>query len=224
MEKPDTTQGNPPNETDIYKTLFAFMDDVLFRFRPSTNKPEENKITQDLEISLNEQTRIDDTFFAFQNQYEEGIYATDIGVYLRNNRQIFCWIEAKRLPTQNKKKDRDEREYVIVSQEKINGKKKFKGSGSGGGIQRFKEGRHAPNLPYSIMIGYIQDNTVDYWTVKINGWITELVNTDSFWNSEDCLSEYASDKCSRFLSVHKRTDGSKITLHHYWITLKTHIR
>jgi hypothetical protein len=215
MKKPDASQGIPLNETDIYETLFAFIDDVLFRFRPSTNETGENKITQDLEISLNNQTRTDDTFFAFQNQHEEGNVATDIGVYIRNNRYFFCCIEAKRLPTPQGK-DRDEREYVFVSQEKINGKKKFKGNG---GIQRFKESKHASRLPYSIMIGYIQDNKdVDYWLSKINRWIMDLANT-GLWRNEDCLNKYDSNKCDRFLSSHKRNDETTITLHHYWIIL-----
>jgi len=211
MKKPITSQGTPLNNTNIYETLFVFMDDVLFHFKPSTNVTEENKITQELEISLNEKTRVNNTSFAFQNQYEEGNSTTDIGVYLRSNRCFFCWIEAKRLPTP-KKRDRDEREYVIVNKEK------FKGNG---GIQRFKEGKHAPNLPYSIMIGYIQDNNgTDSWMLKINTWITELANTnEEFWSEKECLKKYNSNKCDRFLSEHIRKDKTTITLHHYWIKL-----
>jgi hypothetical protein len=211
MEKPGTTQGNPLNTTDIYKTLFTFMNDVLFQFRLSSNETGENKITQDIEISLNEKTRIDDTFFAFQNQHGEGNVSTDIGAYLRHNRYFFCWIEAKRLPTPPEK-DRDEREYVFVN------KRKFNGNGS---IQRFKENKHADKLPFSIMIGYIQDgNSADCWLKKINEWIAELVNANTaLWHKEDCLNKYESNKCDRFLSLHKRKDGTTITLHHYWIKL-----
>lgn len=217
MEKPITSQGNPPNKVNIYETLFVFMDDVLFNFKPTIINNGENKITQDLVISLNEESHVSDTSFAFLNQYEEGNVVTDIGVYLKSSRNFFCWIEAKRLPTPNGK-DRDEREYVIVSQEKIDGKKKFKGNG---GIQRFKEGKHAPVLDYSIMIGYIQDdNNVSYWFSKINTWITELTKANNgFWNNEDCLNIYVSNKCDRFLSIHKRKDATTITLHHYWIKL-----
>jgi len=217
MEIPITSEGNPPNKANIYETLFVFMDNVLFNFKPSISNIGENKITQDLEISLNEESRVNDTSFAFQNQHEEGNVVTDIGVYLRNSRYFFCWIEAKRLPTP-KEKDRDEREYVIVCQEKIDGKKKFKGNG---GIQRFKEGKHAPGLDYSIMIGYIQDdNNADYWWSRINTWITELADVNSeFWSNEDCLNKCIANKCERFLSIHKRKDKTPITLHHYWIKL-----
>jgi hypothetical protein len=212
MEKPNTSQGNPLDKENIYETLFVFIDNVLFQY--STSKTGENDITQDMEISLNEETRVHDTCFAFQNQYQKGNATTDIGVYIRSNRYVFCWIEAKRLPTP-KVKDRDEREYVFVSQEKENGKKKFRGNG---GIQRFKESKYAPNLPYSIMIGYIQDNNeVDYWLSKINTWVTDLAATgNKLWTNEDCLNKYVSNKCYRFLSTHKRKDETTIILHHYW--------
>jgi len=217
MKRPITSQGTPPDKIDIYDNLFDFVDDVLYQYKPSTSETGENEITQDIEMSLNEESRVMDTCFAFQNQHKQGIYTTDIGVYLRSNRNIICWMEAKRLPTPNEKY-RDEHEYVYVSQEKINGKKRFKGSG---GIQRFKEGKHAPQLDFSIMIGYIQDdNTIDHWLSKINTWITDLANgNNGFWNDEDRLGEYVSNKCDRFLSIHKRIDKMPITLHHYWIKL-----
>ena len=220
MKRPISSQGEPLDKEKIYQSLFEFIDDVLFQFKSSMGKKGENFITQDIEISLNEATRISNTFFAFQNQYQEGRYTTDIGVYIRYSREYFCLIEAKWLPTPTCK-DRDEREYVIVSLEKKeNGKRKFDG---GGGIERFKEGKHAKDLPYSIMIGYIHDrNNADYWLSKINTWITELADTDDgFWTIEDCLNKYVSNKCDRFLSLHKRKDESKILLHHYWIKIAT---
>jgi len=211
MEKPITSLGVPPNKRDIYEALFVFVDNVLCKYKPSTTDTEENKITQDIEISLNDETRVKDVPFAFQNQREDGRYSTDIGVYIRSNRYFFCCIEAKRLPTPIGN-DRDEREYVIV--DKSN--KRFKGNG---GIQRFKEGRHASSFEYSIMIGYMQDdNNADYWLSRINLWITELANADGvFWKHEDCLKKIERSKCDRLLSVHGRKDKMPITLHHYWI-------
>jgi hypothetical protein len=49
----------------------------------------------------------------------------------------------------------------------------------------------------------------------------DLTNADNsgFWTIEDCLNKFASDKCDRFLSVHKRKDETMIILHHYWIKL-----
>jgi hypothetical protein len=214
MERPITSQGKPLNKENIYETLFMFIDDVLFKYKLLASEIAEDKITQDIEIYLNEETRVNNTFFAFQNQHKEGIYTTDIGVYLRNTRNFFCWIEAKRLPTPDIEKDRDEREYVIVNKNN----EKFRGNG---GIQRFKEGKHASKLEYSIMIGYIQDdNNADYWLSKINTWITDLANIDNiFWSHEDLLKKFVSNKCDRFLSVHKRNEKTPIILHHYWIKL-----
>lgn len=211
MKRPSTFQGTPLEKKGIYETLLTFIDDVLFQYKILIHETGEDKITQDLVMSLNDEAHRNDAFFAFMNQYEEGKYTTDIGVYLTNNRYYFSWIEAKRLPIE-KKKDRDEREYVFVD------KKYFSG---GGGIQRFKESKHAPKLNISIMFGYIQDeNTVDYWYTKINSWIIELADSDNgFWNSEDCLEKYDSNKCDRFISLHKRKDKEPITLHHYWIKL-----
>jgi len=221
--------GYPPPSYPIYERLFNFIDNVLPDFEVLSRdnfgnlKNSEDGITEDLSEFLDSKQEalmlVSNFSFRFTNQSQK---KTDIGVkwgrvYATNNRDPFCWIEAKRLPTPNGK-NRDEREYVIVSQEKSDGKKKFKGNG---GIQRFKEGKHAPRLDYSIMIGYIQDdNNVDCWLSRINTWITELalVNSD-FWNKEDCLDKYASNKCDRFISTHKRKDGTKITLHHYWIKL-----
>ncbi|MDR0384974.1 MAG: hypothetical protein LBH60_02730 [Prevotellaceae bacterium] len=217
MERPVTAQGNPLNNTDIYETLFIFINDMLYNYKTSAKEKGENKITQDIEMDLREKARNNDTFFDFQNQHGQGNATTDIGVYLRHGKYFFCWVEAKRLPVP-KAKNRDEREYVFVSQEKINGKKKFKGNG---GIQRFKENEHADKLPFSIMIGYIQDgNSAGYWLKKINEWITELVNANTeLWHGEDCLYKYDSNKCDRFLSSHERKDETTIILHHYWIKL-----
>jgi len=213
MKKPVTSQGEPPNKKDIYEVLFIFIDDVLFKYKPLTSNNGEDEITQDIELSLNDETHEVDVPFIFQNQRKEGIYTTDIGVCIRDNHNFFCWIEAKRLPTPIRV-DRDEHEYVIVDKKN----EKFKGNG---GIQRFKEGKHASNLEYSIMLGYIQDDkNVDYWLSKINLWITELANADGvFWNYEDLLKRYSSNKCDRFLSEHKRKEKKPIILHHYWIKL-----
>jgi len=224
MRVASNISGNPPTSIPIYEYLFDFIDDVLYKFKlPSKGESgdfdtAENKITQNIAISLSEKAHIEDTIFAFLNQPQlEKQATTDIGVYLRRGGDFFCWIEAKRLPTP-KGSNRDEREYVIVSQTKENGKKIFRGNG---GIQRFKEGNHASKLPHSIMIGYIQDNNSDYWLNKINCWIRQLINEDSsFWTENDCLCEQKSNKCDRYVSTHnrKRKLGT-ITLHHFWIKL-----
>ena len=116
MEKPKSSQGNPLDNTEIYESLLLFMDEVLFHYKPSTNEKGENIITQELEMYLSAVAHVNDTFFAFQNQYKKGNYTTDIGVYLRSSKRCFCWVEAKVLPTPDGGTKRDEREYVIVGQ------------------------------------------------------------------------------------------------------------
>jgi hypothetical protein len=225
MNKKLNSIGKPPSSQRIYELLFDFLDNTLLKFKvlSKDNKgnlnTSEDAITEDLADFLDEKQQMLDqdinTSFRFTNQSQR---KADIGVkfgrdYNSYNRVPFCWIEAKRLPTPIRK-DRDKREYVIV--DKSN--KKFKGNG---GIQRFKEGKHAPDLEYSIMIGYIQDdNNADYWLSRINEWITELANADGvFWSHKDRLKRIDSHKCDRFLSIHKRKEGTPIILHHYWIKL-----
>jgi hypothetical protein len=220
--------GNPPSSLPIYEHLFSFIDDVLCNFQPlnTTNTGDvvtsEDDITQDLVGYLEDKQEFSNHIiaysFKFENQSKQGKNRTDIGVRLgrrySDNRSLFCWIEAKRLPTP-KEKNRDEREYVIVSQEKTNGKKIFKGNG---GIQRFKENAHAFDLPYSIIIGYIQEYDAEYWFKQINGWIKQLITENSsFWSDSDYLSQKESKKGNQYQSIHTRKNNTPITLRHFWI-------
>ncbi|MDR1882661.1 MAG: hypothetical protein LBR26_07750 [Prevotella sp.] len=224
MDKPNTSQGNPPDKIPVYESLLDFVDNALFLFKPFTKDinghlvTAEDLIIQDFEKILNDKARKNNESFAFQNQHKEGRYSTDISVYKTSSYEDFCWIEAKRLPTPDAGIKRDEREYVFVSNEKINGENKYKGNG---GIQRFKENKHAPNLLFSIMIGYIQENDSDYWLDKINAWIKQLVVEDStFWNEKDCLRKQESQKSDRYKSIHNRKNKlNPIILHHFWIKL-----
>ena len=229
MKNKQSQTGNPPSSFPIYERLLYFIDSVLPNFKVlSTDQKgnfviSEDLITEDLADFFNSEQELllRDNAFSFINQSQK---KTDIGVrlgrrYLANNRKLICWIEAKRLPTPNKNNDRDAREYVFVSQDKNEkGKKIFKGNG---GIQRFKECKHASDLSFSIMIGYIQDdNDGDYWLSKINAWISELANANfDLWTNEDCLKKYESNKCNRYFSTHKRREKDPITLQHFWIKL-----
>jgi hypothetical protein len=126
--------GNPPSSTPIYERLFGFIDENLLDFKPLSKKDDgstansEDDITEDLVDYLDskqESLLLDKSMaFKFTNQSKQGNKKTDIGVrlgrnYIEDNRPLFCWIEAKRLPTPNGGVNRDEREYVIVSDEKI---------------------------------------------------------------------------------------------------------
>jgi hypothetical protein len=220
MEQPVSAIGIPPSSKPIYEALFKFIDDSLQSFTPLSVDSSgrvvtaEDEITEDLAVFLDNKQELNSGIFKFRfvNQSKN----SDIGVklgrgYDSDNRTNICWIEAKRLPTpiQN---NRDEREYVVIGNEK-------KGKG---GIERFKENKHAPHLPYSIMIAYIQNNTYDFWLKEINKWITELSANDSFWNKDELL-EPISNCNNRFLSKHQRREKRRfiesIELRHFWITL-----
>jgi hypothetical protein len=233
MELPSNNAGTPPSPLPIYENLFCFIDSCLSGFTPLSKTKdsnivyEEDDITEDLVDFLEdkqESLNLDANHtFKFTNQSKQGRSRTDIGVrlgrkYVSNNRPLFCWIEAKRLPTPDVGIKRDEREYVIVSQEKENGKRKFKGNG---GIQRFKEGKHAPMHPCAIMIGYIQLHESPFWLDRINTWINKLINeSPNQWNSNDYLFLYESKNCQRYISKHDRTNGlGQIILQHFWIKI-----
>jgi hypothetical protein len=90
-----------------------------------------------------------------------------------------------------------------------------------GGIERFKReqdgfGKH---LIQSAMIGYIQQESKVYWETKINGWIEELIETDTdiVWNNDDKLVQ--NYPVSDFVSNHQRITKKQITLYHFWIDL-----
>lgn len=221
--------GIPPSSLPIYENLFSFIDCSLPDFLPlsKTSKGDcvmaEDDITEDLVNFFEDKIEVlnlnENKTFKFTNQSKQGRNRTDIGVrlgrkYLASNRPLFCWIEAKRLPPPDAGKTRDEREYVIV--DKANNK--FKGNG---GIQRFKEGKHASDLPFSIMIGYIQSNDTTYWFEQINSWIISLANEfPMFWNTNDCLQEQMSEKCKAYVSLHDRENAlGQITLLHFWINI-----
>jgi len=128
-----------------------------------------------------------------------------------NENDAFFEIECKRLPTpgSNRKK-----EYVI-------GKLK-----PCGGIQRFKMSIHGKNLKNAAIIGYIQKEDAEYWNLKINEWIDELiVSTPTIWKKEDKLVRITrgSKGLDNFVSKNFRfTVSGKddfINVSHLWINL-----
>jgi hypothetical protein len=119
-------------------------------------------------------------------------------------------IECKRLPIP-KANDRDEREYVIS---------RFS---STGGIQRFKEGNHGSTHSFGAMIGYVQEETSDFWDSRVAEWIGNLAGKEPGWTTKDLLRPDHSDAASRlavFHSSHERSKGlSEIELRHLWIQM-----
>ena len=157
--------------------------------------------------------------FEFQTKTPEKMGGTDIGVlrkYSKPRHIPFCIIEAKRLPTPIKDKKRQETEYVC-----------YKDSTKQGGIERFKTNKHGNKLPFSLMVGYIQQENANHWHTKVNEWIEEQIQTSSneniSWINDDLLLKVKSfqnnDSISKYTSEHLKSNLEKIKLYHYWIDL-----
>lgn len=93
--------------------------------------------------------------------------------------------------------------------------------GRNGGIERFKREQEGfgEHLKISAMIGYIQDETIEYWENKINNWIDERIKNkiEITWKEEDKL--VPEGMYSYFTSNHLRVSNTSIRLYHYWISL-----
>lgn len=117
-------------------------------------------------------------------------------------------IEGKRLPAPTKSR---EREYVTG------------GESVSGGIQRFKLGVHGKEHQTVIILGYVQNESLQDWYDCINAWISELAGTHSSdWSVTETLSEFQSlnsNARARSVSVHSRAIGSSkaIRIIHFWI-------
>lgn len=123
----------------------------------------------------------------------------------------FFSIEAKRLPTPGQTR---EKEYVI-------GKDR-----PSGGIERFKKRIHGRNLKFASVIGYIQEEDVNHWFLKINDWISELINSNpDLWKEDDKLTKKDTklNGLNKFISKNIRPKKNEkeefITLFHFWIQL-----
>ena len=99
--------------------------------------------------------------------------------------EFFYAIEAKLLPLSAAR----EREYVISDHNNaaLPTKKLM------GGIERFKQGAHAPHLTRSSMVAFIQDVPATPWIAVINGWISDLIPTKPAahtepWSASDHLN------------------------------------
>ena len=120
-------------------------------------------------------------------------------------------IECKRLPTP-KDPQRDEREYV------------FNQNASTGGIQRFKAGHHGGGHKLGAMIGYVQQETREFWNTRVAEWITDLAaKGQSGWSQKDLLRLESDDvtlKLAVLTSSHAREKGlPEIELHHLWVQM-----
>lgn len=192
----------------IYSHLFNFVETTFSQF-PSYFKSiyssvkKERHITQSFAELLTEEHRKSESIlrFGFTNEYQTPNERNlDIGIkfFTQSMRDVFCAVEAKRLGTGAQAK-----QYV---------------HGDTGGIERFKRGHHGSKLNRSIMLGYIQSQTINHWFEFVNT-VIEVQNSDDTikWTGSDKLvnPEYLKThfKCE---SSHSRINQRNISLLHLW--------
>jgi hypothetical protein len=225
-----------PSLAVIYENLVQVIDQNIhgfFKFKKENEEANKGSLLRNNELKneddisntfdsfLNFEIPKNENSFHFKFQYKtiESNTSTDIGVISLkySKHKCICFIEAKRLPTPVYFGSQ-ETEYVC-----------YKGSTKKGGIERFKTEDHGgkEKFPFSIMIGYIQEENPNHWYNKINDWINEQLtissNSQISWLEEDRLVQdvsFLKPKITKYNSTHSRINLEKINLTHYWFDLK----
>jgi hypothetical protein len=178
-----------------------------FKINKSQIDPKNIEESYNNQLSMYLNAKKSDETFQFQHEFiRTNSRKPDIGVPLKaqvlmSDYESVFDIECKRLNTQLSKV----KQYV---------------SGNTGGIERFKRNLHGTDLPHSAMIGYIENETNDYWFNEINGWIKNQINFDNiFWTENEYLSE---TDYLYFKSEHQRINSlsEKISLFHFFHRIK----
>ncbi len=206
--QPLTSDGRQRNErslsSELCKRLHAHAHDELFDF--FNEAPQNEKATRTIDIEV-----IPD---GGPNGILAGTRTIDVteGLY---------GIEAKRLPTPNNGSEIREREYVVGrwDQREVDSKS------ISGGIERFKEGHHSPDLNRSAIIAFVQGEGFPHWTSQIDNWINEMIQTPLLshhapWEDSDRLRPLQQlPQMAEFQSVSLRHSKPPISLRHYWIAI-----
>jgi len=146
-----------------------------------------------------------------------GSPAPDIGIHLdivddAEPPPRITVFEGKRLTTSLG--SQRQREYVIGHEEK--GKHI-----PCGGVERFKLSIHGREVNLAGMIGYVQNETPEYWREQVNTWISELTSQqlDPAWLAQEQLTPLKTKgRVTDCTSVVCRRD-SELHLTHLWINL-----
>lgn len=209
--------------------ILDFILDQLPRWRDRADRPQgtsETVLTSQLCAHLNSVTRRAPGFDCLQFRTEEAdevepsrkidlvaAPATDVLIVQGRSYsdfQTILPIECKRLPIPPDK-SRDEREYVTSK------------VGVGGGIQRFKEGKHGAAHERAALIAYVQAHTFDHWFVAISGWIRDLHQSGNpGWSPAEGLVSQLQDSVAGiavYESVHRRVNLPAIRLRHLWVKM-----
>ena len=191
--------------------LVIFIESELKNF-PSSNEfldileKKKNENQHSLSFCLYMTNICKSKFYFGRENAQKGSSVIDIGIYYGSC--LIFTIEAKLLPTPKgtKSSPRVEHEYVY---------------GKGGGIQRFKEGRHGLDntdnyLSENGLIAFIKEENFEFWFVKINQWIL-----DASWNPAERLQKEYFRSTAKLQSGHSRKDDSFVILHHFWVYVES---
>ncbi len=186
----------------------------------------EKGLSQKLCIALNRKAKKHPFFF--HSEYMENVDSgnspqVDIGTLSEEEKIVisdreyneddsFFSIEAKRLPTPGKNR---EKEYVVGL------------DSPSGAMERFKKGIHGPHLKYAAIIAYVQNETFEHWFLKINSWIEELASDmlQTLWTNKDKIEK--ADETDKLI-IHLLSENSRIIdgvnlddikLFHFWVNL-----
>lgn len=205
----------------------VFVREQLPIWRDDPDRPDEqseNKLNLQLCRFLDTRAQNDFPMVRFDHEeYQSGHRSVDLSASLAESIVLeakpytiydpILVLEGKRLPAPSL--DR-EKEYVTGSTPKK----------ISGGIQRLKLGLHGEKFNIAAMIGYVQDRSARHWYNKINEWISDLISDPigdgCVWIASETLESLKEDKAkgiASYRSVHSRTAGDEIELHHLWIAM-----
>lgn len=198
-------QNLRPNK--LVQDLVNYIESELMRFTYSEefidileHKKNENQHT--LSFCVYMTNKCGSNFYFGRENAQKGSSVIDIGIY--KGSILIYTIEAKLLPTPKgtKQYPRHEHEYVY---------------GKGGGIQRFKDGKHGVDninnaLSENGLIAFIKRDKFDFWLSKINQWIL-----DANWGSSEQLQKKYTKDTAKFQSRHLKKDKSFVYLNHFWV-------
>ena len=206
-------------------TIISFVQQQLSIWRDDPDRPDEqseDKLNLQLCKFLDSHARQHLPMIRFDHEeYQAGQRRVDLSaspaesIFFEAKRYTIydpvLVLEGKRLPAPSSSR---EKEYVTgPTPQEING-----------GIQRFKLGMHGAKLDMAVIIGYIQSQNTRHWYKKVNGWISELVTNPigdgcewTFDETLELLEEDNTKDIASYRSIHSRTHGDNIELHHLWV-------
>lgn len=217
--------GCPPKEAKrlLQLSVVKFIFTHLASWRDDPGRPaetNEDRLTNQLCAYLSDKTE----FFSFQSQEPQmGTSSIDIAakpksttasLYQGSIYVPLILFESKRLPCPDNPHVR-EKEYVIRKDRAY------------GGIQRFKNERHAADFTVAGMIGYIQQHDIALFFGKVNAWLSELAHippseaSGLLWNHEllEMTHILKSEGIAQLNSEHKRPTKEPIALFHLWVCM-----